>query len=347
MSRVHTASHVSLAAKIEFLRDPGSHLDRPAAVDTIETHFAWLFLSRKFVYKLKKPIRFRSVDFTHLETRRAICELEVNLNRRLAESTYIGAIPLTYSSGRLQLKGDGRPVEWLVKMHRLPAEQSLELACQREQVPTAQLKELVVKLVRFYAQAMPAHWDEDAYLRRLREALDRYGAQLSAPALGLDSTALKQLAQLQRAFLADKADLLKARIAQGRVVDAHGDLRPEHIFLLPDPQIIDCLEFSSELRLLDAAEEIAFLALECERLGCKAIGEQIGVLYREIAADPLPVEVMHFYRSMRAMIRALLSAWHLEESGQGDTRVWVDRAHWYLEIAQRSLAEPACATPKS
>lgn len=344
MSRVHTASHVPLTAKIQFLRDPGSHPDQPASVETIETHFAWLFLARKFVYKLKKPIRFQSVDFTNLETRRAICELEVNLNRRLAESTYIGAIPLTSSPSGLQLDGVGQPLEWLVKMYRLPAEQSLELACQRKQVPEAQLRRLVVKLAGFYTQAVRPPWDASAYVSRLRQALDHYGTQLRAPALGLDAEVLNQLARLQRAFLADKAQLLKARIVQGRIVDAHGDLRPEHIFLLPNPQIIDCLEFSSELRLLDAAEEIAFLTLECERLGCAALGERIAALYREIAADPLPAEVMQFYRSMRAMIRALLSAWHLEESVQSDDRLWRDRANWYLEIARRSLTEPTSAT---
>jgi aminoglycoside phosphotransferase family enzyme len=36
-------------------------------------------------------------------------------------------------------------------------------------------------------------------------------------------------------------------------VDTHGDLRPEHIFLADNPQVIYCLEFSTELRLQDSA----------------------------------------------------------------------------------------------
>ena len=60
---------------------------------------------------------------------------------------------------------------------------------------------------------------------------------------------------------------LDSRAARGCVVEAHGDLRPEHVCLLPEPQIIDCLEFSRDFRILDPADELAFLALECERLG--------------------------------------------------------------------------------
>ena len=65
------------------------------------------------------------------------------------------------------------------------------------------------------------------------------------------------------------------RAAQGRIVEGHGDLRPEHIFLDGTPRIIDCLEFDRDLRLLDPVDELAFLALECERLGAPWICEEV------------------------------------------------------------------------
>ncbi len=327
---------VSLAAKLGYLRDPVAYPDRPDTVETIETHFAWIFLAGRFVYKLKKPIKFQSIDFTALETRRAICELEVNLNRRLAESTYIGAVPLAAVGRELFLEGSGVPIEWLVKMHRLPAKSSLEHRCTGADVSSAQLRRLVTKLARFYRQAARPPWDEHSYVQRLRQALQRYGTSLDMPTLGIDTQKLRHLRSLQTDFLIHRADRLSARAKAGRVVDAHGDLRPEHIFLLAEPQIIDCLEFSSELRWLDSAEEVAFLAIECERLGCPGVGEQITDLYREIAGDPVSCEVVQFYRSVRAMIRALLCAWHLQES-RINGQHWLDRANWYLTRARDSM----------
>ena len=55
-----------------------------------------------------------------------------------------------------------------------------------------------------------------------------------------------------------------------RIVDGHGDLRPEHIWLDDPIEIIDCLEFNARLRAVDPFDEIAFLSLKCERLGAWA-----------------------------------------------------------------------------
>lgn len=70
--------------KVARLRDPGIYPDRPAAVEVIETHFSWVFLTPSRVYKLKKPVRYHGLDFTTLAARRHNCEQEVALNRRLA-----------------------------------------------------------------------------------------------------------------------------------------------------------------------------------------------------------------------------------------------------------------------
>jgi aminoglycoside phosphotransferase family enzyme len=83
--RVDADADFDLGAKIAWLRRPASHRDSPETVEAIETHFAWVFLTRLFAYKLKKPLRVREIDCTTLAARRASCELEIALNRRLAE----------------------------------------------------------------------------------------------------------------------------------------------------------------------------------------------------------------------------------------------------------------------
>lgn len=330
---------VPLAAKIEYLRQPGSYPDGAGLIETIETHFAWVFLSRRFVYKLKKPIRFQGMDFTSLQTRRVNCELEVALNRRLAEAVYVGVVPLSVTDSGMALEGTGPPIEWLVKMHRLPANRVLDEAARNAEVTAADLRAVITKLVRFYASTTRAFWSEAEYLEHLEKELRDYRRRLSTPQLRLDPRTVEPLIAAQQGFLRDRADLPSARITQGWVVDAHGDLRPEHIFLTEIPQIIDCLEFSTELRLLDSAAELAFLALECERMGQRSIGEQMVHLYLEQSRDPIPPELLHFYRSMRALVRALLSAWHLVDADTVDAERWLRRANWYLDAARTSIEE--------
>lgn len=337
-----------LRAKIEHLARPESYPDRPLAVEVIETHFAWVFLAGRFVYKLKKPIRLHDCDLTTLAARRATCELEVALNRRLAPTVYLGTVPLCASDGTLRLAGSGTPVEWLVKMHRLPRDRSLDRLAANGTVDDRQLEALLELLVRFYASAARAPWDGRAYRRALTREIERTAVDLALPALGLDTDQVRALADRLATFTARHADLLHARVAAERVVDAHGDLRPEHIFLLPpEPQVIDCLEFSAELRLQDSAAELAFLALECDRLGHPALARRLLELYRRCSHDEVPADLYAFYRAERAFVRAKLAAWHLYDDLAADAAArWRARARWYLDTAAASLDLASVPAPR-
>jgi aminoglycoside phosphotransferase family enzyme len=330
----------TLAATVAFLRRPESYSHRPANVEVIETHFACVFLAGPFVYKLKKPRRFHGVDFTTLALRRANCDLELKLNRRLAEAVYIDVVALRMEPAGLVLEspGTGNVVEWLVKMHYLPRERMLDARAQAGPIERAELQTLLEKLAAFYATTTRAAWDGSEYRHHLEQQIRTTAADLLAHGSLRDRAAVEQIASLQLAFLRDSPRMLDDRCSHGRVVDAHGDLRPEHIWLGDTPQIIDCLEFSSELRLLDTAEEIAFLALECTVLERRDLAREIVALYREIAHDDVPRAQFDFYYSRRAFVRALLSLWHLDEPlAEPERARWLARASWYLDAARSAL----------
>jgi aminoglycoside phosphotransferase family enzyme len=322
-----------LRAKIDCLSNPRTYAGRPTTIEIIETHFAWVFVAGDLVFKLKKPLRSRDFDFTTLASRRANCELEVALNRRLAPSVYLGVVPLcAAATGQLTLEGSATPVEWLVKMCRLPRELALDHAAAAGAVPDSRLRLLMAKLARFFAGAARAPWDGAAYRAALDRDTERYGRELGSPALQLDTARVAALVSKLQRFVATHTAPLEARIAAGRVVDGHGDLRPEHVFLTPDPQVIDCLEFSAELRLQDTAAEAAFLALECERLNRAPLAARVLELYRSACRDDVSPDLLAFYRSRQALIRALLAAWHLEPGMPAPTAAqWRTRAHWYLD----------------
>src|SRR5438105_2176873 len=106
----------------------------PYGTDKVEvhhTHISVVFLAGSYAYKIKKPVSLAFLDFSTLEQRHHFCEEEVRLNRRLAPAVYLGVVPIVLSGTGLLVEGEGRTVEWAVKMKRLPAEASLERRLRR------------------------------------------------------------------------------------------------------------------------------------------------------------------------------------------------------------------------
>jgi aminoglycoside phosphotransferase family enzyme len=318
--------------KVARLRDPGIYPDRPAAVEVIETHFSWVFLTPSRVYKLKKPVRYHGLDFTTLAARRHNCTQEVALNRRLAPAVYLGVAALTRTAaGRVEFDGPGTVLDWLVVMRRLPAQAMLDAAIRADAVDLAAVDRIAALLAAFYREnAAPAPLAPEAYRQRLAATLAENRAVLSA-ADGLDQPLVAALSDWQEEFLQSRSALLGERAAH--LVDAHGDLRPEHVCLGPEPAIIDCLEFDARLRQLDPVDELAYLALECERLGAAAIGQRILAQYQAATDDHCPKELIDFYRAFRSCVRAKIAIWHLADCAPGELEHWRQRARDYLGLA--------------
>lgn len=321
-------------AKVAFLSRPAAYPEAPGSVERIETHMSWVFLTDRHAFKLKKPVRYDSLDFSSLELRRLDCEEEVRLNRRLARDVYLGTLALTLApGGALQLGGAGETIDWLVHMRRLPADRMLDDLIRRGKIDEASVRPVAQQLAEFYARADAAEGAADVYRKRLAEGVGSDLRDLCRPEFGLPAGRVAELAEAQLAFLERHRALFDQRVLEGRIVEGHGDLRPEHICLSPEPAIIDCLEFSHELRLVDPADELAFLALECERLGMPVVGRWFLATYTRVTGDDPPRPLLHFHRTYRALRRAKIAAWHLEEPGVRDHEKWQERARGYVELA--------------
>jgi aminoglycoside phosphotransferase family enzyme len=132
------------------------------------------------------------------------------------------------------------------------------------------------------------------------------------------------------------------------IVDGHGDLRPEHIFLGAPVRIIDCLEFNPGLRAVDPFDELAYLSLECERLGAAAAGDHIMRRVTHGLRDGLSEGLFRFYRCHRATLRARLAIAHLLERNPRTPEKWPRLARTYLRIAAADAArlERLIRTPR-
>jgi aminoglycoside phosphotransferase family enzyme len=317
--------------KVARLRDPRVYPDHPAAIEVIETHFSWVFLTERRVYKLKKPVRYHGIDFTTLAARRRNCEQEVALNRRLAPRIYLGVAALTQTAaGGVAFDGAGAIVDWLVVMRRLPAAGMLDVAIRAGTVDPAAVDRIAALLSGFYRNATPAPLTPETYRQRLAATLAENRTVLDAVE-GLDPTLVARLRAWQEDFLCARGALFADRA--GRLVDAHGDLRPEHVCLAPEPAIIDCLEFDAALRQLDPLDELTYLGLECERLGAAQIGTRILDHYQAANADRCPPELIDFYRAFRACVRARIAIWHLADCAANEGERWRQRARDYLALA--------------
>lgn len=331
---------IAFAAKVAFLRRPDAYPDPPRRVETVETHMAWVFLTENHAYKLKKPVRYDYLDFSTLEARAISCADEVRLNRRLTRGVYLGAVPLTREAdGRLALGGAGDPVDWLVWMQRLPRQRQLDRALACGAVTPGDLAGVGRLLARFYRTAAPVHLSPAAYRARFAADIAANRTELVLPRYQLPVLPIKPTAATLLGFLHHNPETFDRRIRQGRIVEAHGDLRPEHIFLGARPQIIDCLEFRHDFRILDAADELAFLAMECERLGAPAAGDAIFAAYRRGTSDAPPPALMCFYKSHRALMRAKIAIWHLRDEDVREPEKWRERARAYLALASRYAAQ--------
>jgi uncharacterized protein len=327
------ACEISLDEKVTFLSQAGSY--GLSAQDMIrrETHMSWVFLVGNEAYKLKKPVRFPYLDFSTLSRRESACRAELALNRRLAPDVYKAVVPIVRSSRGLAIGGPGEIVDWLVVMRRLDPSGTLEHAIETGGLAARQLDCVLSTLAAFYRHATPVLVSPETHLLNWHHSLAFNARILLDARLGLPAGLIRLIGRIQRRFLAERSSLIAARVRGRHIVDGHGDLRAEHIWLGHPVRVIDCLEFNPGLRAVDPLDEIAFLCLECERLGCTWAADYIKRHGRHMWSDGQFEDLFTFYRCHRASLRARLAAAHLLELNPRTPEKWRPLARVYLHLA--------------
>ena len=293
-----------------------------------ETHTGLVFLLGDRAYKIKKSVTFDFVDFSTRALRLAACLREVELNRRLAPDVYDGVIIVT--------DVHGEPADHLVAMRRMPESARLSTLV-RSGVPLVEgIRGIGRLLAAFHANAdrspeITEQGTQDALLGRWRASLHEIA---SFRGTVLPAERVDEIGQLVEDFLAGRADLFAARADAGRIVDGHGDLLAEDIFLLDDgPRILDCLEFDDRLRSLDGLDDVAFLAMDLERLGAPELRDLLLDSYAEYSGDPAPPALREHYLAYRAFVRAKVACLRYAQHD----RYAAARARFDVDVALRHL----------
>ena len=137
---------------IEALMKPETYDEDPGSVELIQTHISFIFLTRSFVYKVKKAVNLGFLDFTTLEKRRFFCKRELELNRRLCGNMYLEVVPINKSDA-IKIKGEGKTVEYAVKMKRMPQEKMMSKLLEKNQVEEGLVDRIAKIIAEFHSKA--------------------------------------------------------------------------------------------------------------------------------------------------------------------------------------------------
>ncbi len=321
---------------------------RGEAVDQKETHISWLLLTPGSVYKVKKPVKFSFLDFSTLEKRGFYCQREVELNRRLAPSMYLGvesviATPQGYRFEEGNPPGAGEEVvDHAVKMKRMDLSLHMPHLLKKDQVRSDHVEKLADQVARFHKKApvIREPMDIGSQRKRFNDIL-KEKAMLEEQ-VGRDAGIVWEKAvAVSDAFLQKNEALIKDRTARGMVRDGHGDLHSGNIFLYNEPVIFDCIEFNDEFRAIDVLNDIAFLCMDLEANGKAGLSKAFVRRYnrRFPCMEGNDDETLFlYYKLFRANIRAKVGTLRLVECE--DKKVW-EKEWWrvrsYLDLMEAYL----------
>jgi len=289
---------------LDAMARPGFYPRPTETVERRETHISVVFLTDEFACKVKKPVSLGFLDFGTLEQRRRFCEEEVRLNRRLAPDVYEGVFPITRGDAGPEWNGDGEPMEYAVLMRRLPAERTLPEMRKRGECGADDLDRLAEVLADFFRSVRVAIWVGG--WDTVRENCEENFRQLAELKTVLPS-GIAEATEVRWAteeYLQRFEDRFHARLAKGHVREGHGDLRGEHVYLLPNGiRIIDCIEFNERMRCNDLASDLGFLLMDLDYRGDREAGEIFLGRFLERHPDAGLLGMLDFYRCYRACVR--------------------------------------------
>lgn len=289
-------------------------------IRVVETHISWVILTGEFAYKIKKPVKLGFLDFSTRERRRRFCEEELRVNRRTAPALYLDVVPIGEGSDGLRV-GQEPAVEFAVKMRQFPHEARLDRCLRDGRLQRADLRALAETIARFHDALAPRTGiDGPQEIERVVRPARNNFVHLKPDAF--DDTAQQRLAVIE-AWTLEQAERLapefERRARQGAIRECHGDLHLENLLLLEGRFIpFDAIEFNANLRWIDIANDIAFLAMDLMARGRGGFAHTVLTAWLEALGAYDSLAVMRFYLVYRSMVRAVVTSIRGRQGGPRD-----------------------------
>jgi aminoglycoside phosphotransferase family enzyme len=294
---------------VEAMSSPDFYDDPVASVKYIQTHVSSLFLTGKYVYKLKKPVDFGFLDFTTPELRRRCCEKELELNRRLAPSVYLRVASINDENGTLVIDGAGEAVDWVVVMRQLDEALLGPEVLAAGELTADKIDAVVDIMVPFYQQAATGPGiDEFGRIDVVKFNTDENFEQTAGNVgTAISAQQYDQIRSYTDRFYTLQQDLFERRISGGWIRECHGDLHLGNIFFESPPVIFDCIEFNERFRCSDVAVDLAFLVMDLDFQGRPELAQRVVDRYVEQSGDDELPKLIGFYACYRAYVRGKIA----------------------------------------
>ena len=299
---------------VDALMKPGAYDEDVGSIELVQTHISFVFLTKTFVYKVKKAVGFGFLDFTTLEKRRFFCEKELELNRRLCGDMYLEVVPINRAEA-IRIKGAGETVEYAVKMKRMPQETMLSKLLEENKVDDTLVDNIAKTIADFHSKAetnsriselgslavIETNWTENF------EQTEEYVSKT------ISTEEFKLIRGRVEDFMKKNVPLFEKRIAEGKIRDCHGDIHSGNIFVADRFYIFDAIEFNERFRYSDVASDVAFLAMDLDYKERTDLSNFFVEKYMQYSGDQELAKLLPFYKCYRAYVRGKVTSFKLKD----------------------------------
>jgi hypothetical protein len=267
---------------------------------------------------VKKAVDLGFLDFTTLEKRRFFCEKELELNRRLCGEMYLEVVPINRSN-IIKIKGEGKPIEYAVKMKRMPQEKMMNKLLEENKVNSKLIDEIAKIIAEFHSKAetnrrisefgslaiIETNWKEN--FEQTQEFVSKT----------ISMKDFKFIRERIDDFMKRNVSFFEKRMAERRVRDCHGDIHSGNIFVTDRIYIFDAIEFNERFRYSDVASDIAFLAMDLDFKGRTDLSSFFVEKYVKYSGDQELTKLLPFYKCYRAYVRGKVISFKLQDPNVG------------------------------
>jgi hypothetical protein len=243
----------------------------------------------------------------------------------------------------LIIEGEGKPIEYAVKMRQLPQDRMLDVLLSQGKVTKEMIAKVAEKLANFH-QTTKTNSEIASFgkLDVIRQNWDENFAQtekyigISIPRAKYDRTE-----NYANDFMRDNASLFEKRVKEGKIRDCHGDLHAAHICFTDDICIYDCIEFNDRFRYCDVASELAFLAMDLDRYQRADLSRHLVNTYVKLTHDEELVKLLNFYKCYRAYVRGKVESFKLDDPliSENEKAQALENAQSYFQLAESYIIE--------
>jgi aminoglycoside phosphotransferase family enzyme len=304
----------SQAQVVAALLKPEAYPEGLSEIELIQTHISYVFLNKNYAYKVKKAVDFGFLDFTSLEKRRFFCQKELEINSRLCPEIYLEVVPIN-KSDVIRIKGSGAPVEYALKMKRLPQERIMTVLLNENKIGKKTISDIakVVAQFHFIGQTSP----EISRFGSLKIIETNWNENFAQTIKYVNQTIPREQFQFIHkkifAFMEKNKALFESRIANNRIRDCHGDLHSGNVFITDKICIFDAIEFNDRFRYSDVAADVAFLAMDLDFRQRPDLSQYFIDRYMSYSLDLQLERLIRFYKCYRAYVRGKVTSFKIDD----------------------------------